>query len=330
MIFQPAIFTLLLGSALGVAMLLAAAPFALQVIIRWDLLSGSELQVRLERRTYLLSMVVAFVMLLQLTGGLLFVLNADRMAVQFPGAMCAVGSLNASPNGFAALLGQLAMFFLAGMWLAVNHVDALARDYPLVKIKYGLMLGLLPAAAGVLALQWSYFSGLRPETLTSCCGSLFGEGKGLAGELAGLPPGPALVGFFTCLVLAVAAALVCNLRGRGGLWVGLASAAAWVGTMAGILSFLSLYVYEHPHHHCPFCLLKADYHYLGYALYVPLFVATAAGLAVGAIQPFRWVPSLADIVPAVSARFSRVAAAGFLLVLLIALVLIGRSRLILF
>jgi len=329
MILQAAVLTLLLISALGVAVLLAAAPFALQVIRRWDLASGSELQLRLERRTYLFSTLVAFVMALQLAGILLFVFNADRMAVQFPGAMCAVGTLNAGRFGFGALLGQVALFFLAGMWLTLNHVDSLGRDYPLVKVKYALMIGLLLPASAVLALQWTYLSGLRAQTLTSCCGSLFAEGAGgLPGDLAALPPGPAMAAFFGCLAFAVAASIL--LRHRGGYLTGLASAAAFAATLAGITSFLSLYVYEHPHHHCPFCMLKAEFHFVGYALYVPLFLATAAGLGTAVLQPFRGVPTLSALVPAVSVRLSWVAAAGFLLVILVALGILGRSHLILF
>jgi len=52
----------------------------------------------------------------------------------------------------------------------------------------------------------------------------------------------------------------------------------FVAALIGILSFVSLYVYEHPHHHCPFCILKPEYDYQGYLLYIPLFAAAAAGL----------------------------------------------------
>lgn len=330
MMLRPAVLALLLLSALGVAMLMAAAPFAVQLIRRWDLASGSERQVRLERRTYLFSTLVALVLVLQLAGVLLFVYNADHMAVQFVGAMCAVGSLNAGPLGFAALLGQVAMFFLSAMWLAINHLDSLGRDYPLVKVKYGLMLGLLPCSGAVLALQWVYFSSLRPEVITSCCGNLFAEGgTGISSDLAALPPAPSLAIFCAGLALAMAAAFSSALRRRGGCLTGLASALAFGVAIAGMLSFLSLYIYEHPHHHCPFCLLKREYGFLGYALYVPLFAATAAGLAVGAIQPFRGVPSLAGRAPVVVSRLSWVAALGFLTFFLIALALIGRSHLML-
>jgi hypothetical protein len=34
-----------------------------------------------------------------------------------------------------------------------------------------------------------------------------------------------------------------------------------------------------PHHHCPFCLLQGDYHYVGYAMYVTLFTGTFFGMA---------------------------------------------------
>ena len=50
MLFQPAIIALLLASGVAVAMLAAAAPFAVQVIRQWDIASGSERQLALERR----------------------------------------------------------------------------------------------------------------------------------------------------------------------------------------------------------------------------------------------------------------------------------------
>ncbi len=61
MLFHPAVIAILLSSGLAVLMLLVASPFALQVIRRWDTGSGSELQLRLERRTYLFSTLTAFV-----------------------------------------------------------------------------------------------------------------------------------------------------------------------------------------------------------------------------------------------------------------------------
>ena len=118
-------------------------------------------------------------------------------------------------------------------------------------------------------------------------------------------------------------------RGRGGYAVAVSAALAFAAAIAGILSFISLYIYEHPHHHCPFCVLKPEYDYQGYALYLPLFVATAAGLAAGAIRPFAGVASLKIIVPDVSRRLAAIASIGFLLTTAVATAMILRSNLVL-
>ena len=330
MIFQPAIIALLLASLVSVAMLLAAAPFAAQVIRHWDIGSGSERQLRLERRTYLFSTLTVFVMATQLAALLLFVFNADKMSEMFVGAMCAVGTLNVNPFGFPALVAQMAVFFLAAAWLAINHVDTRAPDYPLVRIKYAALLALLPAVALVLGLQLAYFLDLKANVITSCCGSLFSEDtKGLSGDLAALPPVPAMAIFYIGMGTAIALAAWHGLRRNAGYLVALASSVAFVVAIAGILAFVSLYLYEHPHHHCPFCILKPEYGHQGYLLYVPLFVATAAGIGAGAIQPFRGVASLRDIVPNVSARLATVAAIGFAIVTAVASTMVARSNLIL-
>ena len=154
MLFQPAIIALLMAAGIAVIMLLAAAPFAVQVIRHWDIASGSERQLALERRTYLFSTLLSFVMVVQLAALLLFVFNADRLSVMFVGAMCAVGTLNVNGWGFPSLMTQIGVFFLATTWLAINHVDNQARDYPLVRIKYGLLLLLLPALATSFWLEW--------------------------------------------------------------------------------------------------------------------------------------------------------------------------------
>ncbi len=332
MLFQPAIIALLLAAGLAVIMLAGAAPFAIQVIRHWDIHSGSERQLALERRTYLFSTLLSFVMLAQLAALLLFVFNADRLSAMFVGAMCAVGTLNVNGWGFPSLITQIAVFFLAAMWLAINHVDTLARDYPLVRVKYALLLLLLPVLAANFWIELQYFLGLKANVITSCCGSLFsGEGKTIAAEASGLEPMPALVLFYAGLAAAIAAALWHWRRASrlsGCLTLG-TSAAGFVVAIVGVLSFVSLYIYEHPHHHCPFCILKPEYDYQGYALYLPLFIATAAGLGAGAMQPFARIASLCHVLPRVSARLAGLAAAGYTAFALLATWFVLHSNLIL-
>ena len=332
MLFQPAIIALLMAAGVAVLMLLAAAPFAVQVIRHWDIHSGSERQLALERRTYLFSTLLSFVMVVQLAALLLFVFNADRLSVMFVGAMCAVGTLNVNGYGFPSLLTQIAVFFLAAMWLAINHVDTKARDYPLVRIKYGLLLLLLPILVTSFWLELQYFMGLKANVITSCCGSMFsGDAKTIAAEASGLEPLPAIWLFYGAMAVVIGVALWHWRRGGrvSGYLLALTSAGGFVAAITGVLSFISLYIYEHPHHHCPFCILKPEYNYLGYWLYVPLFVATAAGLGAGAMQPFARVPSLAKIIPSISRRFSGLTVAGYILFTALATWFVLTSNLIL-
>lgn len=333
MLFQPAVIALLLASSVSALVLAVASPFAASIMRHWDMRSGSQRQLELERRTYLMSTLLGFVFITQLVALLLFVFNADHMSVMFVGAMCAVGTLNVNPFGFPALLAQILVFFLASSWLVVNHVDAKARDYPLTRIKYGLLLAILPFVLLALSLQLRYFLGLKADVITSCCGSLFStESSNLAGDAAALPPLPGMIAFYASLALAVAAAALYWLR-PGARWMGYAAAAAsalaFAMALAGVLSFLSLYIYEHPHHHCPFCVLKPEYDYRGYWLYIPLFAATAAGLGVGAVQPFARVASLRAIVPVVARRLAAIAAVLFALFALVSMLMVWQSNLIL-
>lgn len=332
MILQPAVIALLLAAGLAAVVLLAAAPFAWQMVRRWDLDSGSETQLELERRTYLFSALLAFVFALQLAALLLFVFTADRLADRFVGAMCAVGTLQVNDWGVPALLAQLVVFFAAAVWLVINHVDNQARDYPLVRVKYALLLGLAPLLLASLGLQLAFFSGLRADVITSCCGSLFADdARTVAGEVAAMAPRSAMFWLVAALALAVGSALWHQKR-RGalsGAVLALSSAHGFAAGLAGVVSFVSLYVYEHPGHHCPLCILKPEYHHQGYALYLPLFTGTAAGLSAGALQAFRARPGLVHLVPAASARLARVAGLGFTLFAVVAAAMVASSRLVL-
>ncbi|MBV5276680.1 hypothetical protein JZU56_02280, partial [bacterium] len=151
---------------------------------------------------------------------------------------------------------------------------------------------LLPLLLVAAVLQLRYFLGLKADVITSCCGSLFSEdAKGITGDAAAAPPLPTMIAFYAALALAAA----------GGLF----------------------------YHHCPFCILKPEYHYQGYWLYLPLFIATAAGLGVGAIQPFARVPSLRTIAPAMARRLATLATVMWLLFAAVASFMILNSNLVL-
>ena len=341
-LITPAIVALQLIALSVTSTALLASGFAWKILRHWNMSSGSELQIRLERQTYLISTLLGFTLGAELLSLLLFVHTAEGLSTQFAGAMCATGVLNINSFGFPALLLKITVFFLAALWLLLDRVDNQGYDYPLIRVKYGLLLAITPLTVVESIVQTRFFLGLEPEVITSCCGSLFNaDYQGIAPELAGLPVQPALAVFYAMAVLILISGgwLLCTFtlnhasRGQEEIAAMLFAAVcliSFVAAIIAIVTFLSPYVYENPHHHCPFCLLKAGYDYAGYALYLPLFLATAAGMGAGMIAWYRRIASLQPVIPGEVRRLTWLALGGFGLFYGLATWLIGRSNLILF
>ncbi len=311
MIGHPPVLALLLVALLGALALAWAGVFSVQVLRHWNLASGARRQLLLERRSYLVSTLLGLVMLAQGIALPLMVFNADRTAALLVGAMCAFGSFNASVYGFAALYAKTALFFAASLWLALNHADVLAPDYPLMRRKSALLLLMLPLALADAGLSVAYFLDLKTNTLTSCCGTAFHDDRpGLGAEAAALDPQVALGLLAAVLAVTLAVGWAAPRRPALALAYGGLSVLFFVVALVAVVSAVSIYLYDNPHHHCPFCLLKREYGYFGFALYAPLFGGTAAGLASGVLS-LRVPASLRPHLPRLTRRLRALSMGGF-------------------
>lgn len=286
MLMQAPVMALLAVAWLGALTLLWAGAFGVQLLRHWDPASGARRQLLLERQTELVATLVGQLLAWQGAALLLMVVNADRTAPLLVGAMCAFGSFNASVWGFPALYAKLGLFFAAGAWLALQRADRAAPDWPLTRRSYRLLLAvLLPLALADAALSTLYFTDLQPDTLTACCGSSFHpEHDGLAAEASAVAPASALwamaIGLTLVLVWGALAGRVAALAPAYGL-----ASLGFLGLgLLAVVAAISPYVYESPHHHCPFCVLKREYDHVGFAFYLPLFIGASTGLASGLLS----------------------------------------------
>ncbi len=319
MILHPGILALLFGSTLILLMLLVAGGVALRIVRYWNADSGSATQLQLERQTWLVSTLLKYAFGFQIISVLLFLFTLEEIHPLFVGAMCATGSLNANLVGWLVLLVKIALVFAAAVWLAINYLDQRTEDTPLVRLKYRLLLLLIPVVGLDLWLQWEYFSGLRPQMITSCCGSLFSaEGEGVISTLAGLPIEQAMPLFFIVVTL-YAVVLLANLRWR---FVALrhllfvAAVLLFFVSLAALVSFLSLYIYQMPSHQCPFDMLQGHYYYIGYPIYAGLFMATLFAMLPGLCRPLATTSSLERELECCEPMWLRLALFGLILFLL--------------
>lgn len=307
MILHPGVLALVIGSVGVMAMMLYACWLGIKIVRKWNIQSSSPEQLSLERKTYLISTIMNYVMGFEILSALLFVYTVDDIHPIFIGAMCATGSLNANPVGWYVLYAKIAAFFLGAIWIAVNIVDQRAEDYPLVRMKYCMLLAITPFIAVDAYLIWDYFVDLKPNVITSCCGALFSpEGSGVASELASLPLKPMMIFFYLSvgLFLLNGAAVVRWDRSFFRYLMGCFSAMLFLVAIASIIAFISLYFYEIPTHHCPFDILQGGYHFIGYPLYICLFSGVLLGLLVGIFEPLKKIESLTEIIGKAQQRWA--------------------------
>jgi hypothetical protein len=283
----------LLGAALArTAVALLGAGHSWDVVRRWELGSGASAQLARERRAELVSTALGLGLALDLAAWLLFVFQADRLSVHFTGAMCAVGTLGAHPAGWWAL-GLATLAALGGAaWLVLDALDQRAPDLPLTRVKAAWMLALAPLALAASAAQAAFLTGLDPAVRVSCCSSLVGSSGGPASVTAPTPE--------TAVGSLALAALVAGLvgwaarrTGRGAPAYAAASGAFAVAAIAAILGAIGPWVYEHPGHHCPLCLLQWGHGSVGYLLYLPLGLSLVAAGTAAALSRAAETPGLA-------------------------------------
>ncbi len=112
------------------------------------------------------------------------------------------------------------------------------------------------------------------------------------------------VAFYAGMAATACSGLYFYCRGRGGYLFSGLSFLTFIVAVASLISFICLYFYELPTHHCPFCILQKEYGYVGYALYITLLGGGVAGMGTGALQPMRRRGSMARVIPALQKRLT--------------------------
>ncbi|MEW6593868.1 MAG: hypothetical protein AB1413_03245 [Thermodesulfobacteriota bacterium] len=272
---------------------------AIRVLRHWNQASDSERQIRLEGEIWLSSTLVAYALGFQVVSLVLFVLAADEFCQVIVGAMCATGALLANSHGMPALLVKLAGVFFYGFWIVLHQFDIRSESYPLVRAKYLYLLALYPLMAGDFALQTMHIAGLEPDIITSCCAVVFGAATGDGPNLLdiGSEELQLVLYYSTMVLLAVVGGVLLWRRKR---WLQAFYAVVWFWffglALVVITMVISSYIYAMPYHHCPFCILKPEYHSIGFGIYTTLIVGTFLGISAAVVEPCRRREGLGAVV----------------------------------
>lgn len=182
MILNPWILSMLTGHAALFFVFSLAVGNAWRIYRGWNFNSSSEKQYGLEKRTYLVSTIMNLTLVIQMLMSVLLVMAADELAKILPGAMCATGSLSSNDFGYPLLMVKIGSFFIYFVWLVLNLLDNQLETYPLVRVKYLVLVCIYPLVLLETGLLLLFAVNLDPTIITSCCGSVYNESSAGLGE----------------------------------------------------------------------------------------------------------------------------------------------------
>ncbi len=308
--------SLTFGSLLVLFLLILAFRTAVRVLRYWDPASDSNRQIKLEGETWLASTLVIYALGFQIVSLLIFLLATDHYSQVIVGAMCATGALKANIYGGPTLTIKLAGVFFYAFWIVIHRLDIGSETYPLVKLKYIYLL--LPFLLTDITLQTLYIINLTPDIITSCCAVVFAEGGTGGMNLFGVFShfGTLITFYGTAVFLAIIGAVILTYQKKNTL-LNVIYSLVWGGffllALFTITTVFSSYIYAMPYHRCPFCILKPEYNYYGFALYLPLIIAAFFGISTALVGALGSKKELAGAI----SKFQRSAVKISLILLLI-------------
>ncbi len=247
---------------------------AVSILSRWDFKASTALQYRLEKRAYLVVLIILFTLGFKMVLLPYFSYTIDQLSSIVPGAMCGAGVISSNEYGPLLLSLKVLIVFLTGSWLILNAEDIKASSYPYFKAKFWLFIVIFILVAVESVLDVLYLVNIPTGDPVSCCSAIYGA----AGSGEPLPFGldifRLLILFYLIYVLILAASFFRY------TYINLAANAFFLYiAYFAVVYFFGTYVYELPTHKCPFCMLQSEYYYVGYFIWGTLFLGTFFGMA---------------------------------------------------
>ncbi len=274
MFLNPNIQIILFIDFIFLFFLLISLVLAIELFSKWDFQSTSTLQYKLEKRAYLVSTIIKYIFFLKLPLFLFFIYSVDGLSDIIVGAMCSVGVIDASSYGIPLLILKVVNLYLFGFWLILHYGDLKYPHLPFTKIKFGFFIIAAFLIIFEIILDFLMFDSIDLSKIAVCCGSLFSNSStSYLAILFSIDNWNYLYLFYLSYILN----LFFYLK-RNDYMFSIANILFLIVAIISLIMFFGTYIYELPTHHCPFCILQKEYYYIGYLLYISLFIGTFFGI----------------------------------------------------
>lgn len=278
----------LIGQTCAWALLLLSFPFSIQILRYWQLEAATELQLKLERKSYLIGTALRFALYFQIITLLLFLYTANHhLSEVIRGAMCATGSLGINEYGYPLLYLKMGSVPFYTTFLILDYLDNREPEYPLTPRKYYIIPLLFILSTLDIYWLFRYFAAISPDVIATCCSVSFLVSAGNTGfgfiqrasylneSLGGF------VGLGLMLMILYAWQLWRKTKPSFLLSAGqLLLDILWLGlALYSLKYFFVKYIYGLPNHQCLFDIFFAKYYGIGYLLFASYYLIVLSDIA---------------------------------------------------
>ena len=277
MMLSPEVLTIFIINIIFLVFGTIAFILSLKIFFSWDMNSTSKKQYDLENQSFLGATIIKYILFLKILLFIFFVFTLDKISNVLTGAMCAAGVIDATSYGIYLLLFKLINIYLFGFWLLIHKFDMNTKELKFTKLKFGFYLFIFVLFVSEIIIEITMFSSIDVDKLVSCCGTLYStSSESYISSIFTLNQTFILIAFYILFALLIVLYFIKN----DYLYV-IASLLFLILSIITLIIFFGTYIYELPTHHCPFCMLQKEYFYIGYFIYLTLFLGTFYGFSIG-------------------------------------------------
>ncbi|MCW8894304.1 hypothetical protein [Sulfurimonas sp.] len=280
MLLTPEVLTILILNVIFAVFAIVAFVLSVKIFLHWDINSTSQSQYMLEKQSYLSATIIKYIFAIKVPLFLFFIFTLDKASNVLTGAMCGAGVVDATEYGTYLIVLKIINLYLFAYWLKLHSEDMKDESQPYTRLKFGIFIALFIFFMIEIVLEGVMFNAIEIDKMVSCCGSIYSSSATSSiSSIFALDNRVLLSIFYGSFALIV---LFYFLKNR--YLFALFNFIFIIVALIALILFFGTYIYELPSHHCPFCFLQSDYYYIGYIIYLTLFVGTFYGLVVGFID----------------------------------------------
>ncbi|RXJ69137.1 hypothetical protein CRV08_03755 [Halarcobacter ebronensis] len=258
-----------------VVLMLISEFSVIKILRKWDFNVTTSLQYSLEKRNYLVNTIIDFTIIGKIVLFIFFIKTLAELSHVVPGAMCIAGVVGANDYGEVLLLLKIFIVFMLAVWLIINRLDLKSKRFVYIKKKYLFFNFLLLLVLIELLAEVLYFSNIPLKVPVFCCSTIF-----KADALPfGLDRATLALAFYIIFAVTIVVSYLKKI-----ILSFLLNAIFLFSSYFAVTYFFSIYIYVLPNHQCPFCILQKEYFYIGYFIWISLFLGVFFGIAAYVVE----------------------------------------------